>query len=256
MQKAIDFQSQRLQEGVSNQQYLVFKPVTKADLAEIDCARNSIGKHTRITHYTDANLLIVKLMPSAEHQSAHLTFGMELAAKVIRMGMSYRELYPFGGTRYLGHTSSKEGDSCYKPSSRKNKTDWPTIVFESGLSESLQRLRCDASWWLENSKGEVKIVVIISIKPGDKRLEIEKWELALIDEGRRVTRLHPRTQSLIPTKIQEITIMPNSSVTGALPLVLEFQKIFLRPAIEPEDDISFTVEDLSGWADTFWEYMT
>ena len=71
MRKAIDYQSKRLQKGVSNQQYLVFRPVTEIDLAEIDIARNSIGKHTRITHYTDTNLLVVKLMPSAEHESTH-----------------------------------------------------------------------------------------------------------------------------------------------------------------------------------------
>jgi hypothetical protein len=251
MRKAIDIQSKMLQEGVSNQQYLVFRPVTEVDLAKMDSARNSIGKHTRMTHYKDTNLLIVKLMPSAKHESAHLSFGMELAAKVIGMGMSHRELRPFGGTRYLGNTSSKEGDSCYKPSSRENETDWPTIVFESGLSESLQHLRSDAKWWLENSGGDVKIVVLISIKPADKRLQIEKWELAPSLNERPVTRAHPNPNTQIPAQIQEITIMPNNVVTGA-PLVLEFQKMFLRPSVLPESDITFTAADLSGWADAFW----
>ena len=253
MRKAIDLQSQRLQEGVSNQQYLVFRPVTEIDLAKIDSARHSIGKHTRMTYYTDINLLVIKLMPSGKHESAHLSFSDELRAKLFGMGISHRELRPMGGTRYPGHTSSKEGDSCYKPSSRKKEANWPTIVIESGLSESLQRLRYDARWWLENSDGKVKIVVIILIKLADKRLQVEKWELAPLDEIMPVTRSHPGTQTLIPTQIQEITIMPNNSVAGAPPLVLEFQKIFLRLAIPPESDTTFTAEDLSNWADVFWE---
>jgi hypothetical protein len=251
MRKAIDLQSTRLQKGVSNQQYLVFRPVTEVDLAKMDSVRHSIGKHTRMTHYTNTNLLIVKLMPSAKHQSAHLSLGMGLVSKVIKIGMSYRELCPMGGTRYPGHTSSKEGDSTYKPSSRKKELDWPTIVFESGLSESLRRLRSDAKWWLENSGGDVKIVVLISIKPADKRLQIEKWELAP-SLNQRATRAHSNPNTQIPSQIQEITIMPNNIVTGS-PLVLEFQKIFLRPPVLPESDITFTAADLSRWADIFWQ---
>jgi hypothetical protein len=95
-------------------------------------------------------------------------------------------------------------------------------------------------------------VVIISLKPADKRVQIEKWELAPPDERRPVTRLHPGTQTMIPTQIQEITIMPNDSVTGAPPLVWEFQKIFLRPAIPPESDITITAGDLSRWAADIW----
>jgi hypothetical protein len=67
MRKIVKSQSDKLQAGNSNQQYLVFMPVTKDDLAKIDRARPSIGKHTRMAHYTDTNLLIVKLMFSAEH---------------------------------------------------------------------------------------------------------------------------------------------------------------------------------------------
>jgi len=87
-----------------------------------------------MTHYTDTDLLIIKLILTGKHESAFLSIGTELVAKIIRMGTSYRA---FGRTRYLGNTSSKEGDSSYKPSSRENKYDWPTIVIESGLSESL-----------------------------------------------------------------------------------------------------------------------
>jgi len=124
MRKIVKSQSDKLQTGDSNQQYLVFRSVTEDDLAKIDCARHNIGKHTRMTHYTDTNLLIVKLIPSASHEGAHLSLATELVVKVIGMGISHRELYGLGGTRFHSRNSSKEGDSAYKPSSsRRNKID-------------------------------------------------------------------------------------------------------------------------------------
>jgi hypothetical protein len=185
------------------------------------------------------------------HQAAHLNLvGGRLIKKLCVMGMSVDELFPLGGTRFHGHNSSKEGDSTFKPYSfRQKATDWPTIVFESGVSQSLPHLRFDARWWLENSGGDVKIAIIISIEPVQSSLQIEKWELAPMAEGRPSTRAnHP-----IPTKTQEITITPNA-VTGA-PLDLEFEKVFLRPAVPPERDIRFTGQDLSDWAAFFWKAL-
>jgi hypothetical protein len=80
-------------------------------------------------------------------------------------------------------------------------------------------------------------------------LLIKKWELALPSQERPATR---RALSSIPTKVQEMTILPDNTISGSLPLVLRFQDIFLRPAILPEGDITFTVEDLSKWADKVW----
>jgi hypothetical protein len=95
----------------------------------------------------------------------------------------------------------------------------------------------------------VKFAIIISVQQVQKILHIEKWELALPSQERPATR---RALSLIPTKVQEITILPDNTISGSLPLVLRFQDIFLRPAILPEGDITFTVEDLSKWADKVW----
>src|SRR4051794_3226830 len=61
MQKAIKAQSEKLRKGDSEQQYLIFARVRVNDLPKIDAARISMGKHIRLTHYTDTDLLIVKL---------------------------------------------------------------------------------------------------------------------------------------------------------------------------------------------------
>jgi hypothetical protein len=51
MRKIVKSQCNKLQMGYSDQQYLIFKPVGIDDLAKIDHARDSIGKHIRMAHY-------------------------------------------------------------------------------------------------------------------------------------------------------------------------------------------------------------
>jgi hypothetical protein len=268
MRKAIKARSERLRKGDSEQQYLVFARVRAYDFPKIDAARNSMGQHIRLTHYTDTDLLIVKL-PSAKHESAHVNLANKVVAAVTRMGIPDGEFCGLGATLFKVRNSSKEGDSTYKPlSARPRETDWPTIVFECGYSESLNHLRCVVRWWLTKSRGDVKIVIIISIKSNQSTLQIEKWELAPMTGRRPSTRAFPNPNNvprpLIPTKITEITIISHTpigtpmpitgapfTITGA-PLVLEFDKLFLRPAVLPETDITFTVQDLSAWATAFW----
>jgi hypothetical protein len=164
------------------------------------------------------------------------------------MGMPHDEFHSIGTTTYHVPSSSKETDSAYRPRSfRPNKTDWPTIVFESGVFESLSQLRFDAGWWLGKSGGAVKIVIIISVERAPQTLQIEKWELAPMSGSRPSTRAFPNAVNipppLIPMKTQEITIVQDT-ITGT-PLVLEFDKIFLRPAVPPETDITLTAQELS-----------
>jgi len=131
--------------------------------------------------------------------------------------------------------------------------------FEAGLSETLAKLRTDADWWLTNSKGDVKIAIVISIKPAQKSLWIEKWCWQRRIPAAPVTRAN----ALVPTKIQELTIIqdppishlpdtiPTYTVTGA-PLTLEFEKLLLRAPVLPEGNVILTAADLQAWAEEFW----
>jgi ribosomal protein L11 len=123
MREIVRSESDKLQKGDSDQQYLVFAHVSVDDLAEIDRARNSIGKGTRMTHYTDINLLIVKL-PTAEHELAHGNLANKVCFTLARMGMPDREFQSVGATTYRVRGSAKEGDSAYRPRSfRLNNAD-------------------------------------------------------------------------------------------------------------------------------------
>jgi hypothetical protein len=70
LRKLVRSQTDSLRASLTNQQYLVFWGVTNDHLDQIDRQRHSIGKDIRLKHHTNINLLIVKLMPSPEHDIA------------------------------------------------------------------------------------------------------------------------------------------------------------------------------------------
>jgi hypothetical protein len=264
MQEVISSYGEKLEASEASP-YLIFRLVTTNDLLKIERARESgeINRGVRMTHYVDWNILIVKV-PTAEHEAAHGIFSDELVIRVAAMGLK-REFYRLGATTFKTPRMSKEGDSAFKPRSiRPRKADWPTIVFESGWSESLTKLRQDAHRWLENSGGNVKIVLLFSIGRTARTMIIEKWENRPVPANPPVPANRPATRSTTrpnpppqtPTQIQAITIDSNSNTVNGAPLTLEFRKIFLRQAVPPlEHDFTFTAQDLSAFATDFWAVL-
>lgn len=252
MQKIIIALAKALQEGTTNAQYLAFECVTTDNLAKIDSSRSSLVRHAKMSLYADIDLLIVKVMPSGAHETAWALLSEDFRFKLQGMGVPRRDLVPIGSTRYQGSQSSKEPDAGYKPlPARSLVSDWPTIVFEVGLSESLSQLRTDAEWWLVNSGGQVMIALVISLKPAFSVIHIEKWEFDFAQRPMtRAVASNARQPPQVPTCVQAIDIDHNT-VTGA-PLILEFKKIFLRAPIPPESDVVFTAQDLTDWANLLW----
>lgn len=64
-----------LQAGNTNQQYLIFLQVINDQLAKIDHKQASIGKYIQMTHYTNINELIVKLMSSVKLKLGHISLA-------------------------------------------------------------------------------------------------------------------------------------------------------------------------------------
>jgi hypothetical protein len=252
MQEVISSYGEKLEASEASP-YLIFRLVTTKDLLKIERARENgkIDRGVRMTHYVDWGILIVKV-PTAKHEAAHRNFGKELVASAIGMGLK-REFFELGATTFKTPRVSKEGDSAFKPKSiRPNEADRPTIVVESGWSESLTRLRQDAHRWLGKYGGDVKIVLLLSIGREARagRMIIEKWENRPPPGNRPATRSNT-TQ--IPTQIQAITIDSNSTTVNGVPLILEFRKNFLRQAVPPlEHDFTFTTQDLLEFATDFW----
>src|SRR5256714_5693847 len=177
MQEAITSYGEKLEASEASP-YLIFRLVTTDDLLKIERARENgrIDRGVRLTHYVDWDTLILKV-PTAKHELAHRHFGQKLTTRAAGMGLE-NDFLDLGATKFQVRRASKEGDTAFKPlSMRPREADWPTIVIEAGWSESLRKLRLDAGFWLEDSGGDVKIVLLISIgrRRGVRKMIIEKW---------------------------------------------------------------------------------
>jgi hypothetical protein len=113
------------------------------------------------------------------------------------------------------------------------------------VSGSLHRLRHNARWWLRNPSGEVKIIILVAVNRKKCKLR-NGYLLPWVAIG--------HLPQNIPTKVQGISI--NKNIINGAPFILEFHKIFLRPAVPPEGDFRFTAQDLSDFATKFWNGLT
>ncbi|CUS06943.1 unnamed protein product, partial [Tuber aestivum] len=70
----------------------------------------------------------------------------------------------------------KEADASFRPlRARPGHHQWPTVVHECGVSETARRLTVDGKWWINNSGGAVKIVLLVFVNEKAKTIRIEMW---------------------------------------------------------------------------------
>ncbi|KAG0632772.1 hypothetical protein HOY80DRAFT_1113438 [Tuber brumale] len=128
--------------------YLMVKGVTKEQLAEVDIVLEKHGTRNiaRFTYQNTVELLIIRLMLGAVHESTAIDFYLRLVKKISSiLEHSIRSIHSVGCTQFqvLG-CRSKQGDAGLRPATRQRDTDWPSLMIEVGYSESLPLLRCDA----------------------------------------------------------------------------------------------------------------
>ncbi|KGO67749.1 hypothetical protein PITC_000870 [Penicillium italicum] len=209
---------------------------------------------------------LIKVVPSGSHQLATGRFVDVVKSKLLAMGITYGESMWLGSTTYkFAIGKGKEGDQTFVPPSRCStgvtNAGYPTLVIETGVSVSLPRLRQDAKKWFADTNGEVRIVILIAVS--QKKLLIEKWELANLASPRSLTRstIHQLTSQtpnspavMQPAPLQqpycahEVEIKPSqvvgrpNEVTGA-PMVLPFFAVYDRFPGAGESDIVLNRRD-------------
>lgn len=231
--------------GASKEQYTLIRNVPR------DVFEKLLLRSVRLHYDYESGDLVAKLMPSPEHNEPPAILTDCIRAKTMRMGLDMFKLHPTTTNRYSGAFSAKEGDAGLKPiPERGRKDDWPTLVIECGVSESLPRLRIDAQWWLMNSSGGVRIVIVISFNPTAEEFFLEKWQLGLPSGLNTRTRSNPGHREPCSTASTNIS---REATTGnfvaSSELVIEFAELFLRPPVSPEENLVFTRDDLARWAD-------
>ena len=207
----------------------------------------------------DGSMGIIKVLPSRTHDMTTSELRAEIAEKIANMGIPRLQTAWASTTTHEGTvtTKGKEADESFHPPPRfpvlgQQSEPWPTLVIETGVSESLAKLREDVKWWFNNSNGEVRIVLILSIKKRTRTVLLERWQLAPpVPRGRMITRQQnlqpmslltsqPAAQQM-PCSLQKITITPTSA-SGSL--ILPFEALFCRAPLGDEADIILNPLDL------------
>ena len=229
---AIKSQADQLRSGDAGQ-YAVFSQVTQHQFADLERFRDTNCKSLRFLYYEKEETLIVKIMAGPAHEVTCARFQFLLNTKVAAMGLG-NELCDMRTTKYQGKGSGKQPDCAFQPRSpRPDITDWPTLVVECGVSQSLKSLRGDSHWWFTNSEGKVKTILLFSVLEKKRKIYIEQWEM------RKEAKC-----------IRTIDIVEADAAGGSLRL--SFEHLFLRKPMKGETDIVFSTEDLEELGAYVW----
>jgi hypothetical protein len=144
---------------------------------------------------------------------------------------------------------SKEADVSYTPLSRPLEDDaWPSLVIEAGVSESLAMLRTDAAFWITNSDGRTRIMIVLSVNRRDRQILVERWE----EDPRIRPNRSTANYSRIPRLIQSLTLNAGVTYVG-LSFEIPAQKVFDNlPENIPRGEFLFTPDSLNEFNTIVW----
>jgi len=149
-----------------------------------------------------------------------------------------------------------EGDSARRLNSARGRDDYPTLIIESGNTQSWGSLKSKARLFRA-----VRIVVLVKISDESNCIKLEKWVPNIPPHP--VTRSQGTTH--VGTCIDQIHITqiegsdpsnPASYRVEGGPLNLEFDELMLRPPRTGEGNIVITEARLRSYAANFWSSMS
>jgi hypothetical protein len=249
----------RLQETGDGNQWIIIVGLPPATIETLSGKEQPLGG-LNYRFQWEGSVGLMKLLPRYSDTTANHLIGM-IDRHIFARANPPREIKWTSTTMYKVTTNKgKQGDQTFLPLSRYSPhlqtCTWPTLVIETGVPQSLPRLRENAKWWFNNSKGDVRIVLIVSISQTIVRLE--KWQLAPPGSPRPLTREYlallrlstahvPMVQQAEltqqPYSAQEIEVTPGGTM-GA-PLVLPFSAVYDEPAGPGEGDVFIGPQELS-----------
>ncbi|EPS29393.1 hypothetical protein PDE_04342 [Penicillium oxalicum 114-2] len=225
--------------------------------------RNSLEIPYRLTLDAQRQQAIIRIIPSGSHERITRLFTSQLIEKLLDMGIRPKAYTLNGATRYHGRLCDKEADESLIPLRKpSDENDWPSLVVETGFSESEAQLRTDAHWWFLNSGYQVNVVILFHIqRTPERRVILKVYNLRPTTP--RITRglqveiessllSDHTTPQAVPSTVprphlaaQEI-IVTSENVENA-PLELQFESVMRRlPAPNTnERNVTFTAEDLA-----------
>lgn len=239
--------TQKYEDTKHGTQYLKFSNVPP------NIASNYISKGCRQSYDASSRILIITI-PGRIHDSAAPHFAFALQTAIVEANLE-DETQATGSGRVKGNMCYKEPDGSWIPSTPPPTDDtWPSVVVEFAYSESSRRLHLDASWWLANSQGEVKVVILIFVDQERAKLTFESiinsQPIITLRNGR--PRFEPVTrQKIVVSRPPGGSTMPVSCVP-ADPLHVSCEELLRRAPVPPETDADIPVQSLIKVATKIW----
>ncbi|KAJ9481155.1 hypothetical protein VN97_g12346 [Penicillium thymicola] len=241
--ETVKMEGSRQQEEFEASEWVLFTQVSRQVFSR-DFLNSDDGILQRCWNSYDSSqhLLLVKMTVSRAPETAARAFKKQLFLCLLPMGL-FNCLRTFGSaTCEAENGSAKQPDCQFLPRRppRDRTTKWPSLAVETGFSETPSKLVSDARFWLSESNGDVQIIITIKIGRSLPNIVLESWEL--VDD--RVKR----------QRVVTINKGQNDSVVvDGQPLVIRFDKLFLRPPTTArETDISIDNTILNKIARDIW----
>ncbi|EFR05554.1 hypothetical protein MGYG_08570 [Nannizzia gypsea CBS 118893] len=214
--------------------YCVFHDVVDS-LILLDCKQKGIKRRE---FFTKSKILITKMLTQA-HEVATEWIQEEMVAKISSMSMKFHAYLVGIGSATIEH---KEPDYAVRPLNLPvgRTPKWPTLVIETGKSQSHSDLDRVARRWIQKSSGDVKMV--LTVKVSRTKLTVQRY-------GRSgITRAAVLQTITVEKRGQKSPV----HIAGG-PLIIPFTDLFLRTAVRNQADIIFNNAELEEWAKFVWE---
>ncbi|KAF7626160.1 hypothetical protein AFLA_013556 [Aspergillus flavus NRRL3357] len=226
-------------------QWIVVLGLSRNAIQRLGDERSRDGKSFRFEH--DGSTGIIKV-PGPGHEITTDRVKTKISFLMLRMGIE--DQYWVVATRYqgTGGSKSKEGDQGFLPPTRQpvgtlatGVCPFPTLVIETGVSESLPKLREDVLWWFNHSRGDWQLAPPTTPRPLTRRALQQLQQQVPYPMPPQVQQ-QPSSQSAYCAQSIEIT---PQAVTGPS-LILPFLAVFGRPPVAPEADLILTTAMLAS----------
>ncbi|GIK05321.1 hypothetical protein Aspvir_009428 [Aspergillus viridinutans] len=249
-------------------QWILVLGLTKEAIERLDNDKECLGG-VDFRFEWEGSTGLIKVIPGFTHEHLINDFTSKVTSDLQNMGIPYWERRWIGTTTYKpGNNRGKQADQGFTPPSRQGAQGqtrgWPTLVVEVGVSESMAKLRSDAKFWLNNSNGQTRIIVLVSAKRG--RVTFEKWMLMPPNAPNPAPPAYVATLRSRPVhrpplvnqpaatqqlySAQEVVVTP-TGMTGA-PMVLPFRAVYDRAPTANETDIAITAQDFRRFVETIF----
>ncbi|KAF7179160.1 hypothetical protein CNMCM7691_008091 [Aspergillus felis] len=240
----------------SKHPYVIFSNISEQTFMR-DFGGSSEQIHLYSDYFPQLQILVAKRPPTRATEQARM--GINNAILVNRLASMNRnhlddQLQILGRADVITPERIKPPDMSYLPEQLPaGRSDrWPSVVFQCAYSDADGKLANDAHWWLNASSRELETVLTISVWRKSKGITLEIWELIS-----RPTRGDPERK--VPEVVQKVVISKEGSDDAPVciiggPLVVGFEKLFLRPAEEEkgERDIIIDGDELAMVAEHVW----